>query len=300
VRPALRTRFRKTLIAGVKPLVILLLTVGLPAASHGEYEISGLIGNTSYDRLEGVVVTLAGAAEAQDTTDADGSYAFTGLAGGDYVVEPKLAGWSSEPATRVYTALDADSLEQHFIGTQVEFTISGLVISSFGYLMEGAVVTLTGDAEKADTTGPDGFYSFPGLRAGDYMVTPSGAGYDFSPASRSYTGLAADTKSQNFIATARSGSVRLVGGENGYVDPEAGETATLIVVPRVSGSVRVTVYTLRGEIVFEASQPVEADEENTFEWDCRNQGGQVVAPGVYVFKVDGAGMSETRKIAVVR
>jgi hypothetical protein len=52
--------------------------------------------------------------------------------------------------------------------------------------------------------------------------------------------------------------------------------------------------------LFEAKQSAVADEESVFEWDCRNQSGQVVAPGVYVLTIDGAGMSETGKIAVVR
>lgn len=281
-------------------LVALFLVLGLPGASRGGYEISGIVGNTSYDRLEGVVITLTGAAATQDTTDSEGKYGFSGLAGGDYVVTPSLESWSFEPPRRTYTALDADSLNQYFIGTQVEFEISGRLVSTRGHLLEGAVVTLTGDADKADTTDAEGFYSFSGLPTGDYRTEPSKAGYDFSPASRSYNPLDADRRLQNFIATTLSGSVRVVGGANGYVEPERGETATVTVVPRVSGNVRVIVYTLRGEIVFEVNQPVEMDEENTFEWDCKNQGGQVVAPGVYVLKVDGAGMSVTRKIAVVR
>ena len=67
---------------------VFLLGLTLPLASAGAYEISGIVGDASYKRLEGVVVTLEGAAEAADTTDAEGRYAFTGLDGGDYAVEP--------------------------------------------------------------------------------------------------------------------------------------------------------------------------------------------------------------------
>jgi flagellar hook assembly protein FlgD len=86
----------------------------------------------------------------------------------------------------------------------------------------------------------------------------------------------------------------------GYVEPDAGEVATVVMVPRVSGSVRITVFSLRGEVVFEMGGAVEMDTENLFEWDCRNKDGQVVASGVYAIKVEGAGMSEMLKVAVVR
>ncbi len=308
----MRSRTKRIPPAVVIAFFALFLVPGSPAALEadslnqdftgtlGDYEISGIVGNTSYERLEGVVVSLTGDAEMTDTTDAEGIYAFTGLVTGDYVVEPWLEGWSFEPARRTYTGLDADSLNQHFIGTQVAFRISGHVFTSTMSLVEGVVVALSGDATMADTTDAEGFYSLAGLPAGNYMVTPSMRGYDFSPASRTFDYLLADHDHENFIAAALGGSVKVVGGQSGYVDPARGEKATVIVLPRVPGSVLITVYTLRGETVFEARHPVEADEENTFEWDCTNRDGQAVAPGVYVLRVDGAGMTETRKIAVVR
>ena len=282
------------------PATTLFILLCLAAASCGAYEISGLVGDTSYERLEGVIVTLTGDRDMADTTDAEGSYAFTGLPAGDYLVEPYLEGWAFEPSRRTYTGLDADSLNQHFIGTQVEFEISGYLLSTAGPNLEGAQVALSGDADITDTSDAAGFYSFSGLPEGDYTVTPSMAGYDFSPASRTYTQLGSDLRGENFVATPRSGTVRVVGGDEGYVDPESGEVATVIITPRIPGSVRLTVYTLRGETLYHAREDVEAEEDNILEWDCRTDSGELVAPGVYVLKIDGAGMSEMNKVAVVR
>ena len=104
----------------------------------------------------------------------------------------------------------------------------------------------------------------------------------------------------DYVGRALRGTIRVVGGENGYVDPDRGESATIIVTPRLTGYISLTVYTLRGEIVFADRVYVEQDIENTFEWGCKNDGGKLVSPGVYVFRFEGAGINETKKIAVVR
>jgi hypothetical protein len=62
-------------------------------------------------------------------------------------------------------------------------------------------VTLSGAATAATTTDPSGRYSFGGLANGSYTVTPSRAGYTFSPTSAPVTVSGADA-TQNFTATA--------------------------------------------------------------------------------------------------
>jgi hypothetical protein len=279
---------------------ILLLMAAAASPANANYEISGVVGTPSYERLSGVVVTLTGSAAMQDTTGEDGKYSFTGLAAGDYVVAPALENWAFDPPSRVYTGLSADQLDQHYFGTQVGFRISGLVYTNFGSPVAGAVIALTGDAGMQDTTDIEGRYSFNGRPAGNYEVTPELPGWKFEPESRAYEPLDSDRSSQNFTGLPKQGSARVVGGENGYIDAAKGEKATVYLSPYVTGTVRFTVYTLRGEKVYEAGQFVEPGVENSFEWDCANHSGELVAPGVYVIEMDGAGIAETARIAVIR
>ena len=268
--------------------------------TYGLFGISGVIEDSSHMGLPGVLVDLTGAAEMEDTTDSEGRYAFSALMAGDYEVRPTFGGWSFEPPARIFTDLNQDQVNQDFVGAQVEFAISGNVLTSIGSPVEGVAMALTGAAELEDITDSLGYYEFTGLAAGVYSVEPSKAGMEFSPAVRHYEPLNRDQTRNDYVGRALRGTIRVVGGENGYVDPDRGESATIIVTPRLTGYISLTVYTLRGEIVFADRVYVEQDIENTFEWGCKNDGGKLVSPGVYVFRFEGAGINETKKIAVVR
>src|SRR5215813_9821793 len=62
-------------------------------------------------------------------------------------------------------------------------------------------VNLTGAANASTTTDGNGNYSFGSLGNGSYVLTPSRAGYSFSPASRAVTVSGGNITSQNFTAT---------------------------------------------------------------------------------------------------
>ena len=213
---------------------------------------------------------------------------------------PILSGWSFEPPVRSYAALGSDRSDQNFVGTQIAFSISGYVIAGFGGPVEGVVLALTGAVDMSDTTDVAGYYEFTGLPKGSYEVEPHAAGAYFSPVSRAYETLGRDLRTENFVARARAGDVQVVGGKNGYVEPDKGEVASIVILPRISGTVNIVIYTLRGEIVLEERKQVEPDTESIFEWGCKNDAGDIVSPGVYVVVVGGAGLQKTAKIAVIR
>ena len=95
---------------------------------------SGISGRVSYDGmgLDGVTVTLAGAAEDTRTTMNGGQYAFAGLAEGTYVVT--ISGWDEvaynfdEKTTATIMLGDAVSHIENFDGTQTRTAgISGVL-----------------------------------------------------------------------------------------------------------------------------------------------------------------------------
>lgn len=65
-------------------------------------------------------------------------------------------------------------------------------------------VALTGAASASTTADGSGNYSFPGLVAGSYIVTPSLNGFNFAPAIAIAVVSGADVTGVNFIPTAVS------------------------------------------------------------------------------------------------
>ena len=79
------------------------------------------------------------------------------------------------------------------------FTISGTVD---GATAANVPISLAGAAAAATTTDGNGNYAFSGLADGSYTVTPSQAGYAFTPPSIPVTVSGANVPGQNFTAAA--------------------------------------------------------------------------------------------------
>jgi hypothetical protein len=157
------------------------------------FSISGTV---SGDTASGVLVTLSGAADRTEMTDASGNYAFTGLSNGDYELTPSKAGYAFSPTSLRPTVNGSNVTGQTLTATAV-FTISGTVS---GDTAAGVTMTLTGAYVRTETTDASGNYTFTGVRNGDYTLTPSKDGYMFSPPSLSPTVSGADVASQDFAA----------------------------------------------------------------------------------------------------
>jgi hypothetical protein len=98
-------------------------------------------------------------------------------------------------------------------GTGSTYSISGAVTSS-GAGLAGVSVS---DGSTSATTSSTGAFSFSGLPAGTYTLTPTLSGYTFSPASQSVTVSSASVSGVAFTATSTSGAGTLLidGFENG-------------------------------------------------------------------------------------
>lgn len=157
-----------------------------------------IAGTISGDVLEGVTVTLSGAASGTATTDAAGAYAFYDLPNGSYVVTPSLEGYTFDPQFLPVTLAGASVTNANFVSTLVPtYSVYGTVS---GAVLSGVTLTLSGAATGTATTDLTGAYVFTGLLNGSYMVIPSYAGYSFTPASRAFRVNDADVPAQNFTA----------------------------------------------------------------------------------------------------
>jgi hypothetical protein len=86
------------------------------------------------------------------------------------------------------------------------FSISGKVTGA-----PGVSVILTGPATATVTTSADGTYAFAGLPNGDYVVTPTLAGYAFSQTSSVRTVSDADVIVPTFTATSATTTYSISG-----------------------------------------------------------------------------------------
>ena len=87
------------------------------------------------------------------------------------------------------------------------YTISG-TLTQLGVAMQGITVNLSGSQTSQVTTDAGGNYSFPGLAAGNYTVTPQSTMYTFCPQSTSFNSLAA-SQTSNFTGGAAREYIRL-------------------------------------------------------------------------------------------
>jgi len=95
------------------------------------------------------------------------------------------------------------------------WNISGTISGAGG---SGATVALTGTASASTTANASGNYSFGGLANGPYSVTPSKAGYTFSPASQPATISNANITALNFSTLySISGTISGAGGSGATV-----------------------------------------------------------------------------------
>ncbi len=96
----------------------------------------------------------------------------------------------------------------------------------------GALVTLSGTANATVNADTSGNYSFGGLANGSYTVTPSKAGFTFSPVSQPANVSAANVSGINFTGTAQTWSM------SGTISPSAaGSGATVALSGATNGTV---------------------------------------------------------------
>ncbi len=173
------------------------------------FSISGTIGGAGGN---GASVTLSGAGSATTTANASGAYTFSGLASGTYTVTPSHAGFTFSPGSQNATVSGANVTGINFTAAAQTFSISGTISGSGG---NGATVTLSGASTATTTANASGAYTFSGLANGTYTVTPSHAGFTFSPGSQNATVSGASVSGLNFAAITPSGPIFSISGTIG-------------------------------------------------------------------------------------
>ncbi|HEX8294633.1 MAG TPA: carboxypeptidase regulatory-like domain-containing protein, partial [Pyrinomonadaceae bacterium] len=200
-------------------------TVDFPARLN-RYAVGGRLLDERGRAIQGATLTLSGAQAAAATTDANGNYAFTGLAaGGNYTVTASSTRYSFSAASQSFTDLDGDKTA-NFNGTSLFYTVAGQVVDSANRPVTGLSLALTGGKTATAATNAQGNFVFADLpRGGSFTVTPAKLlGHTFVPASRTFDNLTADqTTAFTAVPTDFKISGRVTSGGAGL----AGVTVTL-------------------------------------------------------------------------
>jgi hypothetical protein len=168
--------------------------------------------------LQGVTINLTGAATATTTTDANGNYTISGLpVGNNYMVVPFLAGYVFSPAgsvVSVYTSMAPPNTDFYAQAAATTYSISGTVS---GAISKYVIITLSGANTGSVLTDASGNYTISGLVNGSYTVTPSLAGYTFSPANSAITINSANSTANNFVSAVAPVTYSISGTVSGAV-----------------------------------------------------------------------------------
>lgn len=96
-----------------------------------------------------------------------------------------------------------------------------------------------------------------------------------------------------------TGEVKIQGGEKGYVNPAKGEQATIHFRTERIGEIKIRIYTLKGQLVWEKSKESNGEEDFIL-WNCNNSYGTVISSGIYIIHINGSGINTTKKIAILK
>ena len=202
--------------------------------------ISGTISPAANGNGATITLSQSGTTVATTTVGAAGTYSFSSVVNGSYNVTPSNAGYVFTPPSQSVTVNGASSTAVNFVASLQSWSIQGSISPpSWG---TGATVTLTqGSTTVATTTvGAAGTYSFGSVVNGTYTVTPSNAGYVFTPGSQSVTVNGAGSTAVNFAASLQSWSIQ------GSISPPSWGTGATVTLTQGSTTVATTTVDSNG------------------------------------------------------
>jgi len=124
-------------------------------------------------------------------TDENGYYSATVEYGFSETVEPTLGGYTFTPASKIYTKVNSDRLNENYSAAMITITISGTT------RMEGVVMN---GLPENPITGKDGSYSVTVDYGWSDTVTPMKEGFTFTPETKPYVAVTQDMTNQNYTA----------------------------------------------------------------------------------------------------
>jgi inhibitor of cysteine peptidase len=160
--------------------------------------------------VSGTVRTSGGAAISGVTmnglpgspvTNASGDYSAKVECSWTGTVTPTKTGYTFDPPSRTHTKITTNQSNQDYTGSLISYTISGYVRTGSGTGISGVV--MNGLPGNPSTSG-SGYYAASVTHGWSGTVSPTKAGYSFTPSSRNHSSVTSSLSSQNYTGTLNS------------------------------------------------------------------------------------------------
>jgi sugar lactone lactonase YvrE len=256
--------------------------------SNAVYTISGRVIDSNGNPLAAVNVALTGARSQSTSTTEDGRYEFPNLPAGTYAVTPSRSGYIFSPGNASFTNINSNQTA-NFIAQAVltTYTISGRVTDSNGNGLSGVNLALAGSISNSTVTSQEGTYQFANLGAGSYSVTPSFAGYTFTPTTASFTNINSN-QTANFsgqaVGTSPVSTFYYPHVINGILGNVVWKTTILLT--------NLNPTTAVGTIAFTKENSNPSSAGSAFELGFMDQDGQITSGSIINFVIP---VGQTRK-----
>jgi protocatechuate 3,4-dioxygenase beta subunit len=144
------------------------------------YTVSGRITRSDGSPLKDIAISCWPGYGGK--TDLNGNYTIIGLPPRTYNISviTSTSGYTFSPDNQNVTVVANDLAGVNFTATPITYSITGQVKLSGGAGLDG--VTINAKTGLSSTTNTNGEFGFSGVTPGTYAITPSKAGYTFSPA----------------------------------------------------------------------------------------------------------------------
>ncbi len=168
-------------------------TVLVHVSTSAAVTISGYVRMSNGDALPAVVMQgLAG----NPVTDDNGYYVASVPIGWSGTVAPQRPGYTFAPGSRVYSNVTATLQNEDYTASQITFKISGYVRDGNGSGAAG--VQMTG-LSGPPVTDANGYYEGTVSYGWSGTVTPTQAGWRFTPARQTYSDVLQDCTGQDYV-----------------------------------------------------------------------------------------------------
>jgi len=182
--------------------------------------ISGAVKTLGGAGVQGVTITFSGG-EGTASTDSSGNYSNSVTNGWSGTATPAKIGYTFSPSSSDYTNVTLDKTNENYTATILTYTISGNVGTAAASIRIQAAAGLSGvvmDGLPGDPT-PETDASGNYTATADYgfsgTVTPTKAGYSFSPSSMVYANVTSDQPDHNYTASIIQHTLTIAIGSGG-------------------------------------------------------------------------------------
>ena len=256
------------------------------------YRISGTIKNAKDNNdAEAVISIYNTVTKSTENKTFAGSYEVEITGNAKHILTPLAEGFVFNPDKIVFNG-----------GADKENNITAFpVYKSGGQIMIGVkpldnVLVSVYDSVARSTvsvmTAGGGMYSFDMVYGKHYTVTPVSDDYDFNPGNLIFNSVSAAVLNADFFARVSSG--KFVIYPNPYKPSKHGSAG--ITFSGLKTGAEIKIYNIAGELVFE----VKVQTDGVYLWDTRNNSGNKIASGVYIYYIKSDGKIRKGKIALER